>query len=112
MVALDLLGRRWALRILWELHQNGPSSFRTLQKLCGDISPTVLNSRLAELRETGIIELREGGGYIITEEGIALGKIIEQLNSWAKRWAECMASVGASKESKKRSIRESESKNK
>jgi DNA-binding HxlR family transcriptional regulator len=88
MVILDLLGRRWALRILWELHQNCPHSFRTLQKLCGDISPTVLNSRLKELREAGIVDLREGEGYFITQRGIALGKIIEQLNIWAKGWAE------------------------
>jgi DNA-binding HxlR family transcriptional regulator len=88
MAALDLLGRRWALRILWELHQNGPISFRILQKLCGDISPTVLNSRLTELRKTGIVELRERQGYVITEEGATLGKIILQLNMWAMRWAE------------------------
>jgi DNA-binding HxlR family transcriptional regulator len=87
MAILDLLGRRWALRILWELHQGGPHSFRTLQKLCGDISPTILNSRLKELREAGIVDLREGGGYLITEQGIALGRIIVQLNTWAKGWA-------------------------
>jgi DNA-binding HxlR family transcriptional regulator len=86
MAILDLLGRRWALRILWELHQSGPHSFRTLQKLCGDISPAVLNSRLKELREAGIVDLQGGEGYFITQQGIALGKIIEQLNIWAKGW--------------------------
>ncbi|MFZ5569131.1 MAG: winged helix-turn-helix transcriptional regulator [Thermodesulfobacteriota bacterium] len=88
MVLLDLLGRRWALRILWELHQSGPNSFRTLQKRCGDISPTVLNARLSELREAGIVELRDGEGYVITAEGVTLGGIIGQLNAWAKRWVE------------------------
>lgn len=87
MVILDLLGRRWALRILWELHQNGPHSFRTLQKMCGDISPTVLNSRLKELREAGIVDLQGGEGYFITQQGVALGRIIAQLNTWAKDWA-------------------------
>jgi DNA-binding HxlR family transcriptional regulator len=90
MAALELLGRKWALRVLWELHQNSPCSFRTLQKLCGDISPTVLNSRLTELRETGIIALREKEGYIITDEGISLGSIILQLDAWAKKWASRM----------------------
>lgn len=90
MVLLDLLGRRWSLRILWELYQNGPSSFRTLQKLCGDISPTVLNARLSDLREAGIIELLDREGYVITAEGLALGKIIEQLNIWAEDWAKRM----------------------
>ncbi len=88
MALLDLLGRRWSLRILWELHQNGPNSFRTLQKLCGDISPTVLNTRLAELRDADIVELRGREGYHITEDGLALCKIIVQLNAWAKGWAE------------------------
>jgi DNA-binding HxlR family transcriptional regulator len=60
----------------------------------------VLNSRLTELREAGIIELREEGGYIITEEGIALGKIIEQLNAWTKQWAERMAFANVSKNRK------------
>ena len=92
VAVLNLLGRRWCLRILWELHQNGPSSFRALQRLCGDISPTVLNSRLSELREAGIIDLRGGEGYIITEEGIALGGIINQLNTWSKSWANRTAS--------------------
>jgi len=97
MVILDLLGRRWALRILWELHQNGPHSFRTLQKLCGDISPTVLNSRLKELREAGIVELQGGEGYFITQQGVALGRIIVQLTIWAKSWAERSAFVETSR---------------
>ena len=85
---LELLGRRWSLRILWELHQNGACSFRVLQKHCGGISPTVLNSRLSELREAGVIELREGEGYAITEEGHELCGIVAQLDSWAKGWAD------------------------
>jgi DNA-binding HxlR family transcriptional regulator len=87
MAVLDLLGRRWSLRILWELHMSGPSSFRDLQRLCGDISPTVLNTRLAELRDTGIIELRDKGGYAITEQGLELGVVILQFRDWAERWA-------------------------
>lgn len=87
MAVLDLLGRRWSLRVLWELHTNGPSSFRDLQRFCGDISPTVLNTRLAELRATGIIELRGGRGYVITEQGLELGTLIWQLKGWAERWA-------------------------
>jgi DNA-binding HxlR family transcriptional regulator len=100
MAILDLLGRRWALRILWELHQYGPNNFRALQKLCGDISPTVLNARLKELREAGIVEQRDAAGYCITNQGVALGKIIVQLNTWAKKWAERPTSVKASRHKK------------
>ena len=41
MVLLDALGRRWALRVLWELHA-GDHTFRVLREACGDVSPSVL----------------------------------------------------------------------
>ena len=34
MALLDLLGRRWALRLVWELRDGG-QSFRALQERCG-----------------------------------------------------------------------------
>jgi len=85
MALLDLLGRRWALRIGWELRA-GPLSFRALQERCGGLSPSVLSRRLAELREAGIVELREGGGYALTGEGRILGKTLLAMDAWAKRW--------------------------
>ena len=54
MALLDLLGRRWALRILWELRDE-PLRFRELQQACDGLSPSVLNTRLGELREAGIV---------------------------------------------------------
>ena len=60
MVLLDLLGRRWSLRILWELREGALTS-RALRAACGDASPTVMQQRLTELREAGFIELREEG---------------------------------------------------
>ena len=68
MVLLDLLGRRWALRVLWELSRR-PLTFRELQSACGDISPTVLNSRLTELREADVVSATEAG-YGLTPEGV------------------------------------------
>ena len=37
MALLDLLGRRWTLRIGWEL-RNGPMGFRELQRRCSMVS--------------------------------------------------------------------------
>jgi len=62
MAILDLLGRRWALIILWELYLDASAHFRGLRNRCDEISPTVLNSRLGYLREEGIIGLVRGGG--------------------------------------------------
>ena len=56
MALLDLLGRRWALRVLWELRDGGGLTFRELQARCAEVSSSVLNDRLRELREAGIVQ--------------------------------------------------------
>jgi DNA-binding HxlR family transcriptional regulator len=83
MAALDLLGRRWALRVIWEL-RSSPASFRQLQERCGGLSPTSLNTRLAELRGADVIELGEEG-YVLTASGQALLEALAPLDAWAKR---------------------------
>src|SRR5690242_10527508 len=85
MALLDLLGRRWALRAVWEL-RDGPLLFRELQERCDGMSSSVLNQRLRELRAAGIIERAEGG-YELTEEGERLLDELEPLKAWAERWA-------------------------
>jgi DNA-binding HxlR family transcriptional regulator len=85
MALLDLLGRRWTLRILWELRR-GPFTFAELQARCDTMSPSVLNQRIGELRDSRIIEHR-GDGYELTAEGKSLLASIAPLDDWAKRWA-------------------------
>ena len=85
MALLDLLGRRWALRVLWEL-RGGPLQFRPLQERCDGMSSSVLNQRLAELRTAGIV-MSADGGYRLTEEGERLLDAFPPLNAWAERWA-------------------------
>lgn len=84
MVLLDYLGRRWALRIIWELRQQR-LTFRELQQACGGVSPTVLNSRLAELRELSIVAGSDGTGYQLTPAGRDLGASLSKLHTWAER---------------------------
>jgi DNA-binding HxlR family transcriptional regulator len=86
MAVLDLLGRRWTLRVLWEL-RDGPATFRGLRGRCDAMSPSVLNQRLAELREAGVAELDPDGGYRLTPDGQALLSALGALESWARRWA-------------------------
>lgn len=83
MDLLEVLGRRWVLRILWELRE-GPLTFRALQSAASDVSPSVLNERLAELREVKLIELTEAG-YGYTEKGQELAPILIALDGWARR---------------------------
>jgi DNA-binding HxlR family transcriptional regulator len=84
MALLDLLGRRWALRIIWELRDD-PLTFRELQARCGAASSSVLNQRLAELRAAGVAE-RASGGYRLTDEGRELLAIYPSVQAWAERW--------------------------
>ena len=85
MVLLDLLGRRWALRILWEL-RSGRLTSRALRKACDDASPTILQRRLAELREAGFVELAPAEGYGLTPLGRELGETFLPLHRFAERW--------------------------
>ncbi|WP_420603209.1 winged helix-turn-helix transcriptional regulator [Flagellimonas sp.] len=85
MALLDLLGRSWAMGIVWHLY-NGPSTFRKLQEYCESISPTTLNKRLKELKDSYLIE-RTVEGYALTEHGKELFELIEPLGAWAKIWA-------------------------
>jgi DNA-binding HxlR family transcriptional regulator len=85
MALFDLLGRRWTLRLLWEL-RGGAESFRALQDRCDRMSPSVLNQRLAELREAGVVERVAEGGYGLTPDGQELLRAMEPLYRWAGRW--------------------------
>ena len=85
MALLDLLGRRHALRVVWEL-RGDPLSFRELQAACGGVSSSVLNERLAELREAEIVAAG-AGGFQLTAEGRKLRQAVAPLDSWARRWA-------------------------
>ena len=86
MALLDLLGRRWALRVLWELRVDEALTFRELQTRCGGLSSSVLNDRLRELREADIVAA-DPGGYRLSAEGRELLAALAPLDEWAKRWA-------------------------
>jgi DNA-binding HxlR family transcriptional regulator len=85
MVLLDLLGRRWTLRIVWELRKE-PRRFRELQHAIG-ASPTIINTRLAELRDARLVELDEAAGYRLTSLGHELLKLFLPLHLWSERWS-------------------------
>ena len=85
MVLLDLLGRKQTLRILWEL-RDSELTFRRLQEACGDISPSVLNQRLSELRESNIVQHEKSIGYKLSVQGKSLIRCFAPLNTWAKNW--------------------------
>jgi DNA-binding HxlR family transcriptional regulator len=86
MALLDLLGRRWTLRVLWELRDD-ELGFRELQARCDSMSASVLSQRLRELREAGILETDDAGVNRLTSHGGALLDALGPLDRWAKRWS-------------------------
>ncbi len=88
MALLDLLGRRWTLRIIWALRDQ-PRRFRDLQDATG-ASPTIVNTRLAELREAKLVELDQVNGYLLTSLGIELLRLFLPLHAWSERWAKLL----------------------
>jgi DNA-binding HxlR family transcriptional regulator len=86
MALMDLLGRRWALRVVWELRK-GRLTFRALQVACGGVSPTVLNDRLRELRESGLLDSVGTEGYGLTALGRELIEQFLPLVAWSTKWA-------------------------
>ncbi|QUR69832.1 transcriptional regulator [Mycobacterium spongiae] len=84
MVVLDVLGRKGALRILWELRHD-PLRFRALQQAC-ETNPGSLNTRLKELRDLGVVDHTEAG-YHLTPKGRELGVLLTALYAWAEDWA-------------------------
>jgi DNA-binding HxlR family transcriptional regulator len=85
MQVLDLLGRRWVLRIVWELRSDA-LGFRELQRRCGDLSPSVLSQRLGDLKKAGIVHTGATGEYVLTKDGARLLKALKPLNEWAEHW--------------------------
>lgn len=82
MAALDLLGRRGALRILWELRGEA-LTFRTLSA-AAELPPGTLNARLKELREADVVGAEEG--YVLTPRGRELLAALKPLTDWAEGW--------------------------
>jgi DNA-binding HxlR family transcriptional regulator len=85
LALLDLLGRRWALRILWELRSR-PATFQALQLRCDSMSTSVLSQRLGELREAQLVEKQGGGEYRLTEHGSRLLTRLDGMDDWTRQW--------------------------
>jgi DNA-binding HxlR family transcriptional regulator len=89
--AAEVLGEKWALLIVRELVL-GATRFTQIQRGIPRISPTVLNARLAELTERGVIMRRripeqKGYEYRLTESGRELYPLLLKISEWGMRWA-------------------------
>ena len=98
LALLELLGRRWALRILWELRLE-PATFQALQARCDSMSPSVLSQRLTELREAQLVEKEQAGSYRLTDPGSRLLARLDGMDEWTQEWARRLRSGTAGERS-------------
>jgi DNA-binding HxlR family transcriptional regulator len=77
----DVLGRRWSLRILWELRDE-PATFRELRGRCANMSSSVLTARLRDLRAQGLVHHSPDDGYALTATGLGVARRIADLYVW------------------------------
>jgi DNA-binding HxlR family transcriptional regulator len=99
----DVLGRRWALRVVWELCDT-PATFRVLLDRAAPISSSVLTDRLRELRRAGVVDHQRATGYCLTDLGKGVADRIIDMYWWLKDrpdWPPTDIDVGASATSKR-----------
>jgi DNA-binding HxlR family transcriptional regulator len=82
--ALDVVGARWALRIVERL-LDGPQRYGDLQRDLG-VPTNMLATRLRELEGAGVLTRlplkHNTRAYQLTERGLALRGAIEALGRW------------------------------
>ena len=86
MALLDLMGRRWTMRIVWELREQA-LGFRELQARCDGMSPSVLTQRLGELEAARIAARDAAGAWALTASGRELLRRFLPVIEWAEGWA-------------------------
>jgi DNA-binding HxlR family transcriptional regulator len=80
----DVLGRRWAMRIVWEIG-DAALTYREISSEILELSTSVLTQRLRELRVAGLVEHTPGAGYRLTPQGRQVRTHLEGLWEWAQQ---------------------------
>ena len=86
---MRMIGGKWKGSILWHL-KDGPVRFNDLARQLGGASKKMVNQRLKEMEETGLLERRVlstrpiAVAYEITEFGRSSLTVLEQLKDWAE----------------------------
>lgn len=84
LALFDVLGERWALRVLWAL-RGDPLTYRGIAEQVPGLSTSVLTKRVRELRAVGLVEHVSGAGYTLTRQGRGVLTHMTGLAEWARR---------------------------
>ena len=94
--ALDLVGDRWTILVIRDLHE-GETRFADLLRSLEGISPNLLSARLKTLEREGFVQRRlysehpPRAEYVLTEQGRAFGPVLGAMYDWGKRYLDAPA---------------------
>lgn len=94
--AMEIIGNKWTALILRDLF-TGSKRFCELEKTVGNINPRTLSQRLDNLEAHGIItkksfsEVPPRIEYTLTDKGLDLQPILEQMAAWGTRHYQSMS---------------------
>ena len=86
-----IVGKKWVGLIIHTLME-GPKRFSEIQTFIPDLSKRMLNERMKELEDCGIVlrnvitERPVRTEYSLTRKGHELGKALKTVESWAEKW--------------------------
>ncbi|MFD5367041.1 MULTISPECIES: winged helix-turn-helix transcriptional regulator [unclassified Streptomyces] len=88
--AMEVIGGKWKVLILWALHEQPHLRFGELRRLVPGITEKVLASHLRELEADGIVdrasyeEVPPRVEYALTKDGVRLNEALEPLALWGR----------------------------
>lgn len=89
--ALNIVGAKWKLPIMWYVLENEPIRYNELKRQVKGITNTMLTKSLRELEEHGLIIRNEYNTnppkveYSLSEQGKALLPTLDALSEWGKK---------------------------
>ncbi|REE96895.1 winged helix-turn-helix transcriptional regulator [Thermomonospora umbrina] len=92
-VAMDVIGGKWKVLILWALHEHGACRFGELRRLLPGVTEKVLAAHLRELETDGVVhrevydEVPPRVEYTLTAVGTSLNEALEPLGAWGREHA-------------------------
>ncbi|MDT2781721.1 helix-turn-helix domain-containing protein [Vagococcus fluvialis] len=90
----EILGKKWNGLIIDVLIAEGPQRFVEIANKIPDVSDRVLVERLKELEEKEILERKvkceekNRIEYELTDKGLALKPVMEEIQTWGEKWVE------------------------
>jgi len=84
----DLLGRKWHMRIVYYLLDDGPMGFSELKDELSGVSSKMLSESLSSLQERGLVvrdivsDQPVRVTYSLTEKGAALAPLVDDIIRW------------------------------